>query len=117
LQKNWVYLKEKMAPYLLLAPFLAWFILFFAYAFIRVVYFSFTDYNLFNEPVFIGLKNYLSLFKESLFAQAFKNSITFAFIVTTAQTFLSSISLIKSPILNHSSLSLFLVAIKYFYKY
>lgn len=97
MQKNWVYLKEKMAPYLLLAPFLAWFILFFAYAFIRVVYFSFTDYNLFNEPVFIGLKNYLSLFKESLFAQAFKNSITFAFIVTTAQTFLS---LVLAVVLN-----------------
>lgn len=40
-------LGERLAPYVLLAPFLFTLIVFFGYAFVRVFYFSFTDYDLF----------------------------------------------------------------------
>lgn len=80
------HLGEKLAPYVLLTPFLFGFIVFFMYAFIRAFYFSFTNYDLFSSPDWIGIKNYIALFREYLFGIALKNSLTFAIIVTTMQT-------------------------------
>ena len=86
LEYRWSFLKEKTAPYVLLSPFLFGFIIFFGYAFIRSLYFSFTDYDLFSIPNWVGINNYINLFKEHLFTRALKNSLTFAIIVTTLQT-------------------------------
>ena len=83
---RWSSLNEKTAPYVLLSPFLFGFIIFFSYAFIRSLYFSFTDYDLFSMPNWVGINNYINLFKEHLFTRALRNSITFAIIVTTLQT-------------------------------
>ncbi len=83
---RWSSLKEKTAPYVLLSPFLFGFIIFFSYAFIRSLYFSFTDYDLFSIPNWVGINNYINLFKERLFTRALKNSLTFSIIVTTLQT-------------------------------
>ncbi|GAI97437.1 unnamed protein product, partial [marine sediment metagenome] len=83
---RWSSLKEKTAPYVFLSPFLFGFIIFFSYAFIRSLYFSFTDYDLFSIPNWVGINNYLNLFKERLFTRALINSLTFAIIVTTLQT-------------------------------
>lgn len=80
---------EKMAPYVLLAPFLFTLITFFGYAFLRVVYFSFTAYDLFSPPTWVGLKNYLSICRDLDFGRALKNSLTFMIIVTSAQTVLA----------------------------
>jgi len=77
---------EKLAPYVLLAPFLFTLIIFFGYAFVRVVYFSFTNYDLFQQPQWVGLKNYVDIFRDMDFARAMKNSLTFMAVVTTAQT-------------------------------
>ena len=86
LEYRWSSLKEKTAPYVLLSPFLFGFIIFFSYAFIRSLYFSFTDYDLFSMPDWVGINNYINLFKERLFTRALQNSLTFAIIVTTLQT-------------------------------
>ncbi|MBU1291418.1 sugar ABC transporter permease [bacterium] len=83
---GWSSLKEKTAPYVLLSPFLFGFVIFFSYAFIRSLYFSFTDYDLFSIPNWVGITNYINLFKEHLFNRALRNSLTFAIIVTTLQT-------------------------------
>lgn len=80
---------EKIAPYVLLAPFLFTLIVFFGYAFVRVVYFSFTSYDLFSPPQWVGLKNYVNVFRDLDFGRALKNSLTFMVIVTTAQTILA----------------------------
>ncbi|MBE3575525.1 MAG: sugar ABC transporter permease [Firmicutes bacterium] len=80
---------EGVAGYLFLLPFLLWLLIFFAYAFVRSVYFSFTDYNLFQPPVWTGLANYLALFREPLFLTALRNSLAFALVVTPAQTLLA----------------------------
>ena len=82
-------IKEKIAPYVLLAPFLFWLIVFFGYAFIRTFYFSFTDYNLFAAPHWVGLKNYINLFQDPQFGRGFHNTIIFALIVTFCQTVLA----------------------------
>jgi multiple sugar transport system permease protein len=78
---------EVRAAYLFLAPFLLTLFIFFVYATARAIYFSFTDYNLFNEPQWVGLRNYINLFREENFLIALRNSILFATIVTLTQTF------------------------------
>lgn len=80
------YLIEKTAPYVLLSPFLFTLIVFFGYAAIRTFYYSFTNYNLFDEPSFIGLANYINIFKQSNFLLALRNSLVFSVIVTFVQT-------------------------------
>jgi len=82
-------LDEKLAPYVLLAPFLFTLIVFFGYAFVRVFYFSFTEYDLFSAPRWVGLRNYIAVFSDMDFTRALKNSLTFMIIVTAAQTVLA----------------------------
>ena len=79
--------QEVVAAYLFLAPFLVTLVLFFLYATVRAVYFSFTDYDLFNAPRWVGLQNYVNLFREENFLFALRNTLVFAAVVTTLQTF------------------------------
>jgi multiple sugar transport system permease protein len=69
-----------------LLPFLIVLAIFFVYAGARAVYFSFTDYDLFNAPKWVGLANYRALFSDDRFLLALRNSLLFAAIVTTVQT-------------------------------
>ena len=79
--------RSSVPAYLFLAPFLIILAIFFVYAAMRAVWFSFTDFNLFNEAQWVGLRNYIDLFREPNFMRALQNSIAFAFIVTAVQTF------------------------------
>jgi multiple sugar transport system permease protein len=81
--------REARTAWLLMAPFLAILAVFFLYAAFRAAWFSLTDYDLFNQPRFVGIRNYLALFSDPLFGRAFVNSLTFAIFVTTAQTTLA----------------------------
>ena len=81
--------REERTAWLFLAPFLALLGLFFGYAALRTLWFSFTDYNLFAAPSFAGLRNYLRIVTEPLFLFALRNSILFSIIVTVAQTVLA----------------------------
>ncbi len=78
--------QEAVAAYLFLAPFLLTLLIFFIYATVRAVYFSFTNYDLFSTPEFVGFRNYINLFREELFLYALRNSLVFATVVTAAQT-------------------------------
>ncbi len=80
--------RDAAAGYLFLAPFLLTLGVFFIYAFVRAVIFSFTNYNLFNinNLEFVGLQNYLDLFRDSNFLRALTNSVVFAVVVTAVQT-------------------------------
>jgi multiple sugar transport system permease protein len=80
---------DTVAAYLFLLPFLVLLTIFFGYASVRAVYFSFTDYDLFSTPNFVGFRNYVDLFSDALFLSALRNSILFAVIVTAVQTFLA----------------------------
>jgi len=86
-----------LAAYLFLLPFLFLLVVFFGYAALRAIYFSFTDYNLFAPPNFVGLSNYRELFSDPLFLSALRNSTLFAFTVTLIQTFLG---LVMAAVLN-----------------
>ncbi len=78
-----------VAAFLFLLPLLFTLTIAFLYAFVRTVYFSFTDYNLFKITQFVGIKNYLSLFKDSFFVLGLIHSLVYAGIVTASQTFLA----------------------------
>lgn len=71
---------------LFLAPFLLTLAVFFVYAFARALYFSFTDYNLFNDPNLVGVRNYFNASADGLFTTALTNTLLFAVITTTLQT-------------------------------
>lgn len=52
--------REAIEGYLFLLPNMLGFIVFFAVPLILSLYYSFTEYNLFNAPQFVGLSNYIS---------------------------------------------------------
>ena len=80
--------RDALAGYLFLAPFLLTLGVFFIYAFVRAVIFSFTNYNLFNidNLEFVGLRNYINLFQSDNFLRALTNTVIFATVVTALQT-------------------------------
>ncbi len=80
---------QAFSGWMFLAPFLVSLGVFFLWAILRTVWFSFTDYNLFAEPNFVGFENFTSLVLDELFIFALRNSISFALIVTGAQTILA----------------------------
>jgi multiple sugar transport system permease protein len=61
-----------------LAPNLFGFLVFTIGPIIASIYLSFTDWDLMNNPAWIGFKNYLTLFGDSRFAQTVKNTIVFS---------------------------------------
>lgn len=82
---------EALYALLLLLPFLFSLGIFFLYAFLRAVYFSFTDYNLFSPPRWVGLANYWALFQEPSFLLALKHTLLYSLVVTSLQTFFALI--------------------------
>ena len=81
--------QNTVAAYLFLAPFFLSTGIFFFYAFARAVYYSFSNFNLFNTPRLIGLKPYADVLSDPLFQRALANSLIFAVVVTTLQTIFS----------------------------
>ena len=80
---------ERRAAWLFLAPFLTLLGVFFLFAAARTAWFSLTDYDLFSEARFNGLRNYGDLLTDELFLLALRNSMMFAVIVTSVQTVLA----------------------------
>jgi multiple sugar transport system permease protein len=80
---------EWASAFIFLLPLLFTLAVAFLYAFIRTVYFSFTDYNLFRITKFVGVGNYVHLFSDYRFVLALTHSLLYAGIVTATQTFLA----------------------------
>lgn len=55
------------------------------------VYFSFTKYNVLQPAEFVGLNNYIRMFKDSYIWASLKNTAIFTFITVPVQTMLSLI--------------------------
>ena len=64
--------------WLFLTPALVVYLTIFLYPLLSVFVTSFTDWNGFNAPCFIGLKNYSQLFQNANFQQSLKNSLIWA---------------------------------------
>lgn len=63
---------------LFISPWLAGFLMFFAYPVLASIYYSFTRYDLLRDPVFIGLRNYIDIFtQDPLFPEVTYNTLYF----------------------------------------
>jgi multiple sugar transport system permease protein len=78
--------RESLTAFWFLLPFLIGILVFFAFAFARTVWFSFTNYNLFEKNNFVGLQNYLDVPRDSLFLNAIVNTFSFSILTTVIQT-------------------------------
>ncbi len=78
--------RENLTAFWFLLPFLIGLVVFFLFAFLRTIWYSFTNYNLFDKSDWVGLQNYADVFKDSLFIQALINTFTFAILTTLIQT-------------------------------
>jgi putative chitobiose transport system permease protein len=70
-------------PYLFLAPALALIAVFVLYPIGAVLYYSFTDYNIVNPPVWVGLENYRHLVADPTFWKALTHSIVYLIVTPT----------------------------------
>jgi len=91
------YWRQWLTAYLFIAPWLTFLLVFIAGAIVLAVYFSFTDYDLLSDPVFVGLKNYQKAFQDESFLHAIRNVATYTAVVVPSQTF---IGLVMAAILN-----------------
>lgn len=72
--------RDNAMGYLLLSPWLAGFILMWLIPMAISIYYSFTDFNLLNEPQIIGIENYVRIFtQDKTFWQALK--VTFIYVL------------------------------------
>lgn len=86
-KKNWI-------PYLFISPHVLIFLIFFSYPLLYGVYASFTKWNLFGEPVWVGLQNFQTILfnHESTFYRQFwnglKNTVLFVLMCVPPQILL-----------------------------
>ena len=78
-QWTWKEMKRNKVAYIMCAPF---FLLFFVFTVLPValsIFFSFTEFNMLEPPVWVGFDNYIHLFLEDdIFIIACKNTLIFA---------------------------------------
>ncbi len=76
------YLRRNYQGYLLMAPYLIVFFLFTVWPIIMSIVLSFTTYNVFEAPKFLGFDNYVNLlFNDSVFLTALQNTFLLSIIV------------------------------------
>lgn len=74
--------KKNLFPYLLLAPWLIGFLVFKLYPIITSFYYSLTEYSLLGDPEFVGLGNYIEIFKTVKFHQSMVGTLKYVLIGT-----------------------------------
>ena len=73
--------KQRKMCYLFLAPYAILFAMFYIYPVVASIRYSFTYYNIFESPRFIGLQNYISLvLEDDIFLTAVKNTLMIAIV-------------------------------------
>ena len=73
-------LRENIAGYLIISPWLIGFLAFAVLPIIMSMFYSFTNYNILGSPVFNGLANFKRMGQDPLFWQSLKVTFTYAFI-------------------------------------
>lgn len=89
--------REAFAAYIFLSPYLLVTLIFTIGVFGFAVYISFTDFNLFTAPEWVGLKNYQSLFTDRKFIRSLVNAFYYALVVVPVQT---SLAILLAVVLN-----------------
>jgi multiple sugar transport system permease protein len=74
--------RRAITAWLFLAPSLAVLAVFMVYPMMQAAYLSMTDYNLIRAAEWVGLDNYVELFGDAAFWNAFWNTVLYAVVVT-----------------------------------
>ena len=75
-------MKQSRIFYVMMAPFLIFFAIFTIYPVLQAIYYSFTDYNVLQDPNFVGLKNYRELLlHDTIFLTVIQNTFIIAVLV------------------------------------
>lgn len=89
-QRTKALLHEQLPSYIMLAPFLIFFIMFTVLPVLSSIVLSFTNFDMINSPSFEGLGNYIRMFlDDDMFPIVFKNTMIFAIICGPAGFLLS----------------------------
>ena len=72
--------REALWAYAFISPWLIGFVIFTVGPMLASLYFSFTDYDIVSSPVWIGLTNYITLFRDKLFWHSLGITFKFALI-------------------------------------
>lgn len=67
--------RELAAGLLFISPALIGFFLFTVYPILQSLYYSFTDYNILQPPVWVGLDNYVELLNDRVFVKSLTNTL------------------------------------------
>ncbi len=92
--------KYDNVAYLMIAPAYSVFMLFVLIPIGFVLYYSVTNYNMYSQPDFIGLKNYIRMFSDEDYLLAVKNTIQYSLGFLIPQL---TIGLLFAVLLNRSS--------------
>jgi len=75
--------RQEVSGYLFIAPWIIGFLLFYLYPLLSTFYDSFTDYKLFGDPEWVGLKNYQKLlFQDQTFREATSHMLLYVVLAT-----------------------------------
>ena len=80
--------RRALYGYLFILPTVLFFLAFVAYPFFQAIGISLTTWHGFDKQIFVGLKNFKSLFSDPLFWLSLKNTLIFTLITTGLQTIL-----------------------------
>jgi multiple sugar transport system permease protein len=80
---------EALTGYFFIAPYLLVTLVFTVGVILFAVYISFTKFNLFTTPEWVGLDNYIKVFGDAKFIRSLGNTIWYVLIVVSAQTALA----------------------------
>ncbi|GAA3408048.1 carbohydrate ABC transporter permease [Paenibacillus hodogayensis] len=97
--------------YILTSPFVLGFLLFSAFPFLYSLYLTFTDWDMFNPPRWIGAANWIQVVQEAPFWYSLRNIVYFALLFVPLQTFFA---LIAAYVLNQSIRAKGLYRVLYF---
>jgi multiple sugar transport system permease protein len=80
---------ETRAAWLFLSPWIVGFCVFMAYPLVYTAYLSFTDYDVINDPAFVGLENYRELMSDEKVTLALRNTFVFTLLSVPSQLVVS----------------------------
>jgi len=75
---RWYKFQRKLAPYVFVSPFYVFFLIFMIIPICVAFYASFTDWMGVQTPNFVGLQNYINVFKDKTFLLALVNSVWYS---------------------------------------
>jgi len=81
--------KEEVAAYIFLSPYLISTLVFTLGMILFALYISLHNWNMFQRPEFVGLKNYIKAFRSEDFRRGFYNIFWYTLIVVFFQTFIA----------------------------